>query len=417
MSVGQSEHETRECARVDCTTIFRCRKDSTRKFCEEHTGGIGRSGRALTGEEHRASTKERLEADPEVAKRQLERFREENKSLRSALSKATKEDIRTEEIREKCYEIAGLSPSPPEWLFTPSVGGVPGIPITTWSDWHFGEVVRPEEVGYVNEFNSTIAVERAEYLVQTIINLCFGHMVKPTYPGIVVNLAGDMITGDIHEELQDTNDLYTFQSLLQVQDTVAAGLKLLADMFGNVFVPCVPGNHGRNTKKPRTKGRAYTSFEWHMYCQLARYFESDPRVQFLVSNEADAHYRVYDHRYMLTHGESLGVKGGDGIIGALGPIMRGTIKIGRAEAQIGRDFDTLVMGHWHQWISLKGLEVNGALKGYDEYARLGIRATYERPTQALWFNHAKYGLTAKWPVYLESQEKPDDLPWVSWKGA
>jgi hypothetical protein len=296
-------------------------------------------------------------------------------------------------------------------------GGTPGVPITTWSDWHFGEVVRPEEVGYVNEFNSEIAEERVKKLVQSVIDLCYQHMVLPQYPGIIVNVAGDIITGDIHQELADTNDRYIFQSLLQVQDLIIAALTTLADRFGNVFVPWVVGNHGRDTVKPRMKGRAFTSYEWHLGCQVERHFKDDSRVQLLVSNEADAHYRVYGHRYMVTHGDSLGVKGGDGIIGSLGPIMRGAVKVGRAESQIGRDFDTLIMGHWHQYMSLPGVEVNGALKGYDEYARLGIRAPYNRPTQALWFNHQKYGVTAKWPVYLEAKETPDKLPWVSWQQA
>ena len=53
----------------------------------------------------------------------------------------------------------------------------------------------------------------------------------------------------------------------------------------------------------------------------------------------------------------------------LGPIMRGKFKVGRSEAEIGRPFDTLLIGHWHQALMLKGVIVNGALKGFDEYAR------------------------------------------------
>ena len=49
--------------------------------------------------------------------------------------------------------------------------------------------------------------------------------------------------------------------------------------------------------------------------------------------------------------------------------MRGSIQIGRCEAQIGRAVDTILMGPWHQRLWLPGCVVNGALKGYDEYAR------------------------------------------------
>jgi hypothetical protein len=42
----------------------------------------------------------------------------------------------------------------------------------------------------------------------------------------------------------------------------------------------------------------------------------------------DVHYRVYALRFLFNHGDTLGVKGGDGIIGAIGPIMRGEAAAG-----------------------------------------------------------------------------------------
>jgi hypothetical protein len=100
----------------------------------------------------------------------------------------------------------------------------------------------------------------------------------------------------------------------------------------------------------------------------------------------------------------------------LGPIMRGTIKTGHSEAQIGREFDTLIMGHWHQGLFLPGAIVNGALKGYDEYARLRLRAPYSRPSQQLWFTHPEHGITARWEVYLEGEKKAADrAEWVTFQ--
>jgi len=138
-----------------------------------------------------------------------------------------------------------------------------------------------------------------------------------------------------------------------------------------------------------------------------------------VPNEVDAHFAIYGHRFMLTHGDTLGVKGGDGIIGALGPIARGAIKVGRSEAQCGRDFDTLLIGHYHTYIP-RGDAVpvlaNGSLIGYNEYARLLLRAGPTRPTQALAFIHPKRGITAQWPIYLDGAErrKPGSTAWCSW---
>ena len=179
------------------------------------------------------------------------------------------------------------------------------------------------------------------------------------------------------------------------------------------------GNHGRATIKPRAKNRVYTSYEWNLYCHLERFFKGDKRFLFQVPSEADAYFKVYNHRFLLTHGDSLGVKGGDGIIGAIGPIARGTVKVGRSEAQIGRDFDTLLMGHWHTYVPRSDAIhaiVNGSLIGYNEYARLMLRVPYSRPSQALWFVHPFYGITSQWPVWLDWERKSaNSARWISFE--
>lgn len=341
------------------------------------------------------------------------------KAAQRDLKAAVREADSAERIRTEVYNLASRSPEPPAWLVKQiKHDGVRGVPVTIWSDWHYGEVVRPEEVGGVNDFTAAIAANRIEKLVNTTIELCNEHMgkAKQSWPGIVVCLGGDMISGDIHEELVATSERTTQQCINELTDLIAAGLERLADVFGKVFVPCVVGNHGRATKKPRMKGRVYTSHEWNIYCNLERHFRKDKRINFLIPGETDAYFKVYSHRFLLTHGDSLGVAGGDGIIGAIGPIKRGTMKVGRSEAQIGRDIDTVLMGHWHQMLWLPGVIVNGALKGYDEYARLKMRAPYERPSQALFFVHPEHGITAKWEVFLDKRrETGDSSEWLTWQ--
>ena len=337
------------------------------------------------------------------------------------LKAAQREADTAERIRTEIYNLAARTPEPPKWLVPATKQhGSRGVPCTIWSDWHYGEVVRPEEIGGVNEFNADVAAARITRLVDTTIDLCFNHMGVATknYPGIVVMLGGDMLSGDIHEELFATNDRTTQQCINDLTDLIASALERMADAFGRVFVPCVVGNHGRASRKPRMKGRIFTSHEWNIYCNLERYFKRDDRVRFLIPEETDAYFKVYNHRFLLTHGDSLGVKGGDGIIGAIGPITRGSLKVARSEAQIGRDFDTIVMGHWHQMLWLPGGIVNGALKGYDEYARLAMRAPYSRPSQALWFVHPEHGITARWEVLLDEEKTATECnDWVAWQAA
>lgn len=83
---------------------------------------------------------------------------------------------------------------------------------------------------------------------------------------------------------------------------------------------------------------------------------------------------------------------------------------------MGKDFDTLIIGHWHQYITLPGLICNNSLKGFDEYALLALRAQYSRPSQALWFTHPEHGITAHWQVYLEdiAKSEQNSSQWVTW---
>lgn len=244
------------------------------------------------------------------------------------------------------------------------------------------------------------------------------HMQHSKYPGIVVCLGGDMISGNIHEELRETNDGSLQMTLLEVQEQLIMALTHMADVFGRVFVPCVVGNHGRMTHKPRAKNRVFENYEWNLYCQLERYFRNDARVQFMIPGETDAYFSVLGHRFLLTHGDALGVKGGDGIIGAIGPIARGAVKIGRSEAQIGRHFDTLLMGHWHTYIPRRRLARprQRISEGFRRVRPRLLRVPYSRPSQSLLFVHESHGITAQWQVYLDQRRNSmARAPWVSWQ--
>lgn len=350
-----------------------------------------------------------------IIRQQHTKLRMAEKSLRDV----EKHNDTAAKIRQEIYELAEMTPTPPKWLYHERNPKLPGVPMAILSDLHWGEKVLPDQVGGVNEFNRKIARIRMKRWLDVLLDLTLHHMVRPTYPGIVLMLGGDMITGNIHEELRDTNDGPVQVSLLEVQEQLEGVIQILADKFGKVFIPCVVGNHGRMGIKPRHKNRVYETFEWNLYCQLEKYFEGDPRVQFFIPTETDAYFSVLGRRYLLTHGDSLGVKGGDGIIGSLGPIARGAIKVANSEAQIARPFDTLVIGHWHTYIGHNDATrviVNGSMIGYNEYARLMLRVPYTRPTQALWFQHAKHGITASWPIYLDrKRQASDNAEWVTWQ--
>lgn len=350
-----------------------------------------------------------------VEQSKLDELAHKCKTLETQLSVYRKEELSARYVRTKIVGLAAQTPTPPKWLVDnkPSKSS-PGVPTLMCSDWHWGEVIAPSQVGGTNEYNLEIAHERAKRLIETTIDLLNNHMVNPKYPGIVMVLGGDMLSGDIHDELKETNDIPLIPAVIDLYGVLIWCIETLADSFGKVFVPCATGNHGRNTQKIRAKDRCFTSFDWMLYTLLEKHFEKDTRVTFMVPDGPDAYYKIFNHRYLLTHGDQFRI-GGDSMIGALGPIIRGDHKKRSRNMQISMGYDTLLLGHWHQLIQLQRLIVNGSLCGYNEFA-YSSNFGFEQPRQALWVTHPHHGITFSMPVNVgekgESSSTPD---WVSFK--
>lgn len=272
-----------------------------------------------------------------------------------------------------------------------------GIPTLLLSDFHWGEVVLAPEVGGVNEFNMEIARKRLQRVVEKTCDLLRNHVVGD-YPGLVVCLGGDMISGSIHDELEQTNEGTVMEQALDVFEHLQTALRSLADEFGKVHVPCVTGNHGRSNRKWQAKRRATLSYEWLVYQFLQRAFAGDDRFTWAIPDGPDVDFDLLGTRYRLTHGDTF--KAGDGIIGPLGPITRGTLKRSHMAASMHQPFDYLLMGHWHSLIWGSGQIVNGSLKGFDEFA-MSLSITPEPPAQALWLTTEQHGRTLLMPVYAE----------------
>lgn len=311
---------------------------------------------------------------------------------------------------DRANEVAGLLTAvdaytiqPPSWTTRKKTKGDHiGTPCLLLSDTHFDEVVDPAEVQGANAYDRSIAEQRLRRTLEGVEQVAHGHLKGLTYDGAVLMLGGDIFTGDIHEELTETNADTMMGSLVHWLEQMTTFIGGYRDLFGKVHVWGVVGNHGRTTRKPRAKRRVKTNFDWLLYTLLAREFASDDRVTFTIPESADVTFAVHDTRYLLTHGDQF--RGGSGIAGIMSPLKLGQHRKGQREQALGRGFDWMVMGHFHQYICGQGLLVNGSLKGYDEYAYISNFGT-EVPTQAFWITTPEHGMTFTAPIFPADRKK------------
>lgn len=297
--------------------------------------------------------------------------------------------------------VEGAALAPPAWLAptAPSKGKRATLALML-SDCHFDEVVRPEEVGGVNAYDRPIAERRLREWGTNAVKLARHYLAGMTYDGVVLMLGGDIFSGDIHDELKETNADSMIGSVLHWSEQVAAAVAMLADEFGKVHVPVVVGNHGRTSRKPRAKLRARTNFDWLLGKMLERHFAADKRVTFQIPDGADCRFEVYGDGHLLTHGDQ--VSGGGGIGGIWPPIMRMRARKAQHAMSTGQPFRTMWIGHWHQLIQTPSMVVNGSLKGWDEYAAVS-NFPFEAPQQALAVITPEHGVTFQCPVFARAK--------------
>jgi len=336
---------------------------------------------------------------------QISKLKAQITSLRSDLKEVEKRALTSDVMVELIQGMQGATfEEQPKWLFNEHLE-MHGIPTLFLSDIHFDEYVDPAQIGHVNEYNREIATDRINHTFKSGIDILMNYTANPKYDGIVVALGGDLLSGNIHEELSESNEAPILQSLLELTGLLKNGIGVYAETFGKVFVPCVVGNHGRLHKKPRAKNRVFDNFEWLIYQNLAREFRDDPRVTFLIPDGPDAQFTVYNTNFLLTHGDQF--RGGNGISGIFTPLMMGAMKKQKKLAAVGRSFEVMMCGHFHQYIHTNSLIVNGTIKGYDEWVNL-MNFSFERPQQSLWINHPENGMVFRTPILCDSYQGARD---------
>ena len=265
------------------------------------------------------------------------------------------------------------------------------------SDWHVEENVDPSTVNGKNEYNLKIAEKRAGTFFRKALWLT--ELVRG---GIQINdmvfaILGDMITGYIHEELLEDNNLSPTEASLFVQDLLCSGIDYLLKEgnFKNLIIPCCVGNHGRTTQKKRVSSSYKNSYEWLMYKNMEKIYRKNKRVHFIVENGYHTYITLYDRfKIRFHHGDALRYAGGVGGI---------AIPANKAVAQWNKTEKAYldVFGHFHtQMMDCGPFISNGSLIGWNAFA-VSIKASYDEPKQSFFVIDQEKGKVCDWPIFVK----------------
>lgn len=312
---------------------------------------------------------------------------------RVSLSEAHREIARLQDRLKDLEWAANASVSPAEWtLPSRRTDGGEHMPYLLTSDFQIGEVIRPEETDNAHGYSTDIFRARYRRLIDATIRICAEHTGSSwRFPGILYARAGDTISGAIHDELAQTDDLTPIQACEVAFEEEAAGIHKLLDAFGRVDVKDAGGgNHDRSTMRPQSKRAQALSYDRLVSFMLRREFRHDSRVTFQATESPDVFFPIYGQNILLTHGDKIGSRGGMGFIGPVATIARGAQKVIMEQQALGRRVDRVDMGHFHTPSFLEWLTCNGCLPGYSEYAKLN-RLRPSPPSQFLIFHHPRFG--------------------------
>jgi hypothetical protein len=258
------------------------------------------------------------------------------------------------------------------------------------SDWHCEENVSSPSTNGLNEYDLSIAEERIKRFFSSSVKLTEIQRAGSDIKDAMLWLGGDLMSGFIHEELAETNELTPTETVIWLKDQVAEGINYLRQNFDHITIVCNYGNHGRTTKKPRHATGYKNSYEWLLYKVLADQITDN--VTWQIADSYFTYVDLYGKTIRAHHGDGLKYQGG---VGGL------TIPVEKAIASWnkGKVADLDMFGHWHQqqqnprWVS------NGSLIGYNAYA-ISIKAGFEPPQQTYFIFDKKRGRTITAPIIL-----------------
>jgi len=285
------------------------------------------------------------------------------------------------------------------------------IMVAPLSDTHIGEHVFKEQMRGLNEYNFEIFNKRMYgWANQILKHTSYRRQIAPVEE-LVIPMLGDMISGDIHEELARSNMANCMEQMIRGASIIAQALMYLAPHYTKIRVPCVVGNHGRMTRKPPMKDK-YMDWDYMLYQWMASFCRNQENIEFHIPRSFITTFKIHDKVVLITHGDCISGAGSSGAILNSITKLRSVFQFrktlqreieGALDGDLEQEFDSVMIGHFHRIdeldIGTGELHICGTMKGPDEFALQRLQAA-TKPKQLVTYWHPRYGYIGKDIIYL-----------------
>ena len=280
-------------------------------------------------------------------------------------------------VRDMCDYVRSI---PPPVISVPKVVPEESVDVVVHNtDWHMGAVQDSDEVEGFNSFSPEVLRHRVMDFAGRVIKSVEMHRSEYEVRTCHVLVTGDLISGDIHEELRTTNAFPAPVQCVEAGRLLAQEVSYLSGHFQKVVVHGVcADNHGRLSKKAQHKEGGYNSFNYPLFELCKAMLADHVNVEMHIYPQEEVVVEVRGRRYLLCHGHQ--VTGWAGF-----PYYGISRKVGmEAVKRMGRHpFDRVVLGHWHAPLCHPNFWIGGSISGTDAYDHSQGRLSV--PTQASWY--------------------------------
>jgi len=208
---------------------------------------------------------------------------------------------------------------------------------------HIGEVVKPEQIDYLNKYDFRTFVQRLQFVVDKTIKFTLHNMNNYQYDELVVMMTGDMVSGDVlHEELAETNEINVVQQVHYGSLVMAQALLELAQVFPKIRCVGVVGNHGRIKKDKYFKDKQNMSFDYMFYQSCAALLVNQKNIEWQIPQTHWADINIEGKKFHIVHGDLMGGSGSP-----IAKLEKEANKIRGIKSAVGDSVDYLVSSHYH----------------------------------------------------------------------